>query len=225
MLFAADSLFARLRAACKQEWNAYTRHSFVRQLGDGTLPTAAFRRYLTQDYLFLIHFARAYGLAAYKSRSLVDIREAAAGLSAIADSEMRLHVSYCEDWGITEDVMAAEPEAQETMAYTRYVLEAGMAGDLLDLYVALAPCIVGYGEIGSMLHGSHKLESNPYKAWIDMYASDDYQSGARRVVNHMDRLMKSRGGEGRFEALAGTFREATRLEAAFWDMGLKGLKG
>lgn len=222
MLFAADSLFARLRASCKPEWEAYTRHTFVKQLGGGTLPEASFRRYLIQDYLFLIHFARAYALAAYKSRNLADIREAAAGLSAIADTEMRLHVEFCDGWGISEEEMQAEPEAQETMAYTRYVLEAGMAGDVLDLYVALAPCIIGYGEIGSMLHGAGMLDGNPYRAWIEMYSSDEYQTGARRTVDHLDRLMKTRGGEGRFTSLVGTFKEATRLEAAFWDMGLKG---
>lgn len=222
MLFAADSLFARLRASCKPEWNAYTRHTFVKQLGNGTLPEDSFRRYLIQDYLFLVHFARAYALAAYKSRNLADIREASKGLSAIADTEMSMHVQFCADWGISEAEIGAEPEAQETMAYTRYVLEAGMAGDVLDLWVALAPCVVGYGEIGSMLAGEGMQEGNPYRAWIEMYSSDDYQSAARRNVNHMDRLMKVRGGEGRFDSLAVTFKEATRLEVSFWDMGLKG---
>ena len=66
------------------------------------------------------------------------------------------------------------------------------------------------------------LDGNPYRAWIEMYSSDEYQTGARRTVDHLDRLMKTRGGEGRFASLAGTFKEATRLEAAFWDMGLKG---
>jgi len=34
--------------------------------------------------------------------------------------------------------MKALPEAAETIAYTRYVLERGLSGDLLDLHVALA---------------------------------------------------------------------------------------
>ncbi len=222
MLYAADSLFARLRAACKPEWDAYVHHPFVRQLGNGTLPEASFRRYLVQDYLFLVHFARAYALAAYKSRTLADIREASKGLSVIADNEMSLHVEFCAGWGISEEEIVAEPEAQETMAYTRYVLEAGMAGDVLDLWVALSPCVVGYGEIGSMLAGEGTLEGNPYRPWIEMYSSENYQSAARRKVAHMDRLMKARAGAGRFDSLAETFKEATRLEAAFWDMGLKG---
>jgi len=222
MLFAADSLFARLRAAAYREWQAYTRHAFVKQIGNGTLPEEAFQRYLIQDYLFLVHFARAYALAAYKSRTLADIRQAAEGLRTIADTEMKLHVEFCENWGISEEDMVAEPEAQETMAYTRYVLEAGMAGDVLDLYVALAPCVVGYAEIGSMLAGEGKLDGNPYRPWIEMYASTEYQTAARAHVTQLDRLLKNRGGDGRFESLAATFSEATRLEEAFWQMGLEG---
>ena len=118
--------------------------------------------------------------------------------------------------------MQALPEAEETMAYTRYVLEKGVAGDLLDLHVALAPCIVGYAEIGAALAQAPavSLADNPYRAWIEMYAGDDYQEVARSEVAELDRLMDRRGGEGRRAALATTFRQATRLEAAFWQMGL-----
>ena len=163
------SLFARLRDACARPWHDYTRHDFVLQLGAGTLPDACFRRYLVQDYLFLIHFARAYGLAAYKAETLTDVRAAAAGLSAIVDQEIGLHVAYCGSWGMTEAEMAAAEEAEATMAYTRYVLEAGAAGDLLDLQVALAPCIVGYAEIGRTLAADPATvrEGNPYRSWID----------------------------------------------------------
>ncbi|MFV0300090.1 MAG: thiaminase II, partial [Paracoccus sp. (in: a-proteobacteria)] len=52
--------FALWRADCAETWAAYTRHAFVEGLRDGTLPRAAFLNYLRQDYLFLIHFARAW---------------------------------------------------------------------------------------------------------------------------------------------------------------------
>lgn len=216
------TLFDRLKAACAEEWRAYTEHAFVRALGDGTLPKACFRRYLGQDYLFLIHFARAYALGAYKSETLDDICQAARGLSAIIDMEIGLHVEFCTAWGLDEAAMQALPEAEETMAYTRYVLEKGVSGDLLDLHVALAPCIVGYAEIGAALAQAPAvpLVDNPYRAWIEMYAGDDYQDVARAEVAQLDRLMERRGGEGRRAALATTFRQATRLEAAFWRMGL-----
>ena len=62
-----NCLFDRLKESCAKDWQKYTEHEFVRQLGAGTLPEAAFRHYLIQDYLFLIQFARAYALAVYKS--------------------------------------------------------------------------------------------------------------------------------------------------------------
>src|SRR6186713_2044774 len=138
----AGSLFDRLRDAAGQEWTRYTRHEFVRRLGDGSLEQAAFRHYLIQDYLFLVHFARAYALAAYKSDTLADLRAASASVSTIVDVEMPLHVKYCAEWGLTEAQMQAEPEGLETMAYTRFVLERGLAGDRLDLDCALIPCVV-----------------------------------------------------------------------------------
>lgn len=212
------TLFGTLKDRCAPEWDAFTNHEFVRRLGEGNLPEECFRHYLGQDYLFLIHFARAYGLAVYKSESLEDMRQAAAGMAAILD-EMGLHVKYCHQWGISADEMAALPEASATIAYTRFVLDRGLAGDLLDLHVALAPCVVGYAEIGAKLAG--KADGNPFAEWIDTYAGPEYQMVAQGQVEQIERLMASRGGPGRLDSLTETFRRATRLETAFWDMGMK----
>ena len=95
------SFFERLKAKASAEWRAYTEHPFTNGMADGSLPEAAFRHYLIQDYLFLIEFARAYALSVYKSPKLVDMREAAAGLSAILDVEMNLHVKLCAGWGLS----------------------------------------------------------------------------------------------------------------------------
>jgi thiaminase (transcriptional activator TenA) len=219
---APGSLFVRLKAAAPALWKAYIAHPFVHALADASLPETCFRRYLTQDYLFLIHFARAYGLAVFKAESLTDIRHAAAGLSAMVDQEMALHVAYCRRWQLEEADMAAAPEADATIAYTRFVLERGLAGDLLDLYVALAPCVIGYAEIGRDMKAAPttRFEGNPYRDWIEMYASLEYQEVAAAHIVQMDRLMARRGGPGRIASLEITFRQATRLEAAFWQMGL-----
>ncbi|MFO0998535.1 MAG: TenA family protein [Alphaproteobacteria bacterium] len=218
-----------LKSGCPAEWRAYTGHEFVRQLGAGRLPEACFRRYLVQDYLFLIQFARAYGLAAYKSDTLREMRQAAATLSALLDTEMSLHVEYCRGWGLTESAMAAAPEEPETMAYTRYVLEAGLSGDLLDLLAALAPCVVGYAEIGRALLGAPttRLRGNPYRSWIEMYAGEAYGAVADAAIEQLDRVAAERLGarpwarHPRADTLRSTFREATRLEADFWSMGLR----
>jgi len=215
-------LFQRLRSAAGAIWPAYTRHDFVRRLGRGDLPEPAFRRYLVQDYLFLLHFARAWGLAIYKSENLPEMRRAQSLVAATLDTEIGLHIDYCRQWGLSEAAMAAQPEALETIAYTRFVLDRGLAGDRLDLEVALAPCVIGYAEIAAerMADPATRHHGNPYREWLEMYAGAEYQSLAREAAAALDEEFARRGGEGRFAALAGAFATATRLEADFWQMGL-----
>ena len=144
------SLFERLCEACAPEWRAYTEHKFVQGLADGSLPPHCFRYYLMQDYLFLIHFARAYALAIYKSRTLSEMEDSASALQAIF-TEMNLHIEYCAQWGIAKEQLENTSEDPANMAYTRYVLECGLSGDLLDLHTALSPCVIGYARIGKVL--------------------------------------------------------------------------
>ena len=215
-------IFDRLKSAAAADWASYVEHDFVRRMGDGSLPQAAFRTYLVQDYLFLIQFARAYALAAYKSRNLADMRAAKAGLSAILDLEMDLHIRLCSRWGLSPEQLEAAPEHQATVAYTRFVLDCGVSGDLLDLHVALAPCIVGYAEIGARLAkelGS-ALETHPYHDWIGEYAGEPYQQVARDARRHLDALAARAMTEARFSELAALFGQASKLEADFWQMGL-----
>jgi thiaminase/transcriptional activator TenA len=215
------ALFPRLVEASETAWRAYIRHQFVLRLAAGDLPEACFRRYLVQDYLFLLHFARAWGLAVYKSDALPEMRRAQRLVAATLDVEIGLHIDYCRGWGLSETALAAEPEASATIAYTRFVLDRGVAGDRLDLEVALAPCVVGYAVIAEerMADPRTRLDGNPYREWLEMYAGSDYQSLAREAEAALDDQFARRGGEGRFPSLAANFALAARLEANFWQNG------
>ena len=228
----ADSVVGRLRAANPQAWQAYTEHAFVDQIARGTLPEVCFRHYLVQDYQFLKQYTRAYALAVYKGETLADMREAAGAVDALLNTEMKLHVDYCSRWGLSEADMLATPEDPANLNYTRYVLDTGMAGDLLDLLVALAPCSCGYGEIGARLvtDPNTRLEGNPYRDWIELYGGEDFQAVSRAAVAQIDRLTERRIGPDpthapRWNDLQAIFTTAVRLEAAFWQMGLDATQG
>jgi thiaminase/transcriptional activator TenA len=151
------------------------------------------------------------------------MRRAQRLVAATLDVEIGLHIDYCRGWELSEAAMASEPEAAATIAYTRFVLDRGVAGDRLDLEVALAPCIVGYAVIAAerIRDPASRLEGNPYREWLEMYGGSDYQKLAREAAAALDEQFARRGGEGRFSSLAGTFAAAARLEADFWQMGLE----
>ena len=201
------------------EWESYIDHSFVRQLADGSLPKACFQHYLQQDYAFLIQFTRAWALALYKSRNLEEMRDAQAGINAMLDLEIGLHIDYCQQWGISEADLAKVEESPACVAYTRYVLDCGMTGGLVDLYAALLPCIYGYAEIGQRLNQLTPVADNPYQPWIDMYASDEYQAVANAAKTKFNWLCKEVSAS-KLEQLQYIFRTATRMEVAFWQMVL-----
>jgi len=215
-------MFQKFKQDTGNAWQAYVDHPFVRKIGDGTLPEECFRYYLKQDYLFLLHFARAYGLAVFKAQTLEDMRHAQTGLTAILDLEIDLHVNYCAGWGLSEEDLRREPEATANVAYTRFVLERGLAGNLTDFHAALTPCVVGYAEIGRRLAETTGVNDvNPYADWIEMYAGEEYQQVARAQIAQLDKLCAQEQGAQRQRQLSETFMFATRLEAGFWDMALQ----
>lgn len=218
------TLFADLKKAIGTEWTDYTEHEFVRELGEGTLPLPVFQDYLVQDYHFLVQFARANALAAYKSRKLADIKDATGALQAILH-ETELHRRLTARWGITEEALDAAAEKQTTVAYTRYVLDTGMSGDLLDMHVALSPCSIGYAEIGAALEPQRTRaldagEEHPYGEWIAEYSGTEFQTAAQAATDRLDALTAGSVTPQRFDSLVEIFRAATRLEAAFWQQAL-----
>jgi thiaminase/transcriptional activator TenA len=204
-------------------WHAYTHHAFVEGLGDGSLPREAYLRYLVQDYVFLVHFARAWALAVVKSETLNEMRIAAATVDGLVNTEMQLHVRTCAAAGLKETDLFAATEHPANLAYTRYVLDAGHSGDLADLLSALAPCVLGYGEIGARLRGAGRH----YGDWIETYAGEPYQQICRDVGALIDAAVERRIGADfeaapRWPRLCARFETAVALEVGFWQMGLTG---
>lgn len=213
--------FETLIEYCKDDWNRYIHHDFVQQLGKGILDKSCFQHYLKQDYLFLIQFSRAWGLAVYKSHDILEIRQALASLKAIVEVELDLHIQYCMEWGISKQELDNLPEAEANTAYTRYMLDAGQQGDLLDLHIALAPCLIGYGVLARWIeHQSwYQKHNNPYLSWIDMYTGIEFHTAMQAEIEWIN-LRLANVDLQRFQKLAEIFSKATQLEAAFWQMGL-----
>ena len=219
-----SKVFSELISAHKDIWSLYTEHSFLEQLANGSLPNAQFLKYLKQDYIFLIHFSRAWALATAKSDSLDEMVITSSIMHSLINEEMALHIRICEREGINIKDLKSTVETPENIAYTRYVLEAGYSGDFLDLLISLSPCVLGYGQIGLRL--KNMFTSQKYKEWIDTYSSPEYQNVCFKVGKLIDEAVSSRIGNdyhkiGKWKILNQYFRKATLLEIEFWEMGLK----
>ncbi len=218
-------VFAAWRQAAGQTWSDYVDHEFVRGLGDGSLPREAFIAYLIQDYIFLLHFSRAWAMAVVKAGSVAQMRTAAATVNALINDEIQLHIGICQREGIREAQLLEAKEAPENVAYTRYVMDSGLSGDLLDLLAALAPCIFGYHQIGLSLVGCEDTTAL-YREWIDTYSDSEYVGVCESVAALIEEVAHEKLGldpeqNPRWKGLCSRFETATQLEVNFWQMGLR----
>lgn len=212
MSFAED-----LRKGVADMWVREKTHPFVVGIGDGTLPIEKFRYYMRQDYLFLVDFCRAIALAVAKARTVEDMGWFARLLHETLNTEMSLHIGFCEDFGITEEELKGTRPSPTTVAYTRHLVESAYTGNAGEAAVAILPCSWGYVEIGQMLQDRGVPEDQPlYSRWIEMYASPEFAELAEWLRSFVDREAEH-GGEGVRQRMRELFLTSSRYEYMFWD--------
>lgn len=225
-IFPTGSCCAMLRDRCGARWTEFTHHSFVQQLQHGTLPHAAYKSFLVQDYLFLKQLARVWMVAGTKAETLEELEVAASNaLGTVQMEAKKLHVQQCAQWGINTQSLEQAEEALENVAYTRFVLDCGLTGDMLMLLVALAPCALGYAEIGLRLKHS-EATSDEYNEWVQLYSGEDFLRSGEKVMEMIEsqkhKLVGPQiDGTERMHTLQQVFNKATALEANFWTMALR----
>ena len=218
---AADSFSAQLRRAADDIWRAQHEHPFVAGVADGTLAVERFARYVRQDYLFLVDYARLLALGAARAPDLETMRRFADLAQSILGEEMELHRAFAREFGIGDAELEAEPPDWRTRAYTDFLLRTAALGSFGALAAALLPCMWGYAEIGARLAQRPDTSPEPrYQRWIETYAADDFQELAAWCRGLVDRVAAAAGDDER-ERMRRAFVQSSEHELAFWDVGLE----
>ena len=207
--------FYKLKSSCNKEWSEYTDHKFLSDLVSNKLPSKNFKRYLIQDYVFLQQFLKILALSVYKSNSFEEINRSVNFIKGI-DHEIKLHTSYCKKWKISLNSLSNIKVESANSAYTDHVLSVGKNGNNLDIFSCLAPCIIGYGEVGFKLSKIKNWKKSKYSSWIKMYSSKEYQQVAKDNIDYLDILFKKNKNKN-INKLEKNFKKSTILEKNFWE--------
>ena len=206
-----------MRREYAEMWDKEHAHPFVAGIGDGTLELDKFRYYMRQDYIYLIDFCRVIALAAAKTQDVEDMGWFAKLLDETLNTEMSLHVSFCEDFGISEDELLATEPSPTTQAYTRYLLQIAFRGSIGEISSAILPCMWGYSEIGQMLYDRGMPDEAPlYARWIKMYSSPEFAELAAWLRGFLNKTAES-CGEDELDRMRDAFTTGSRYEYMFWD--------
>lgn len=178
-------------------------HPTVRGIADGSLDPYVFRRWLEQDYLFLLDYVRVFSRLAWQAPDhhlgdLVDLAH------ETFHGELQLHRSLAAGFGADLGGASAGPACA---AYTSFLLDA--AADYGVGLAALYPCMWGYSTLGQRLADA---PGGRYRAWIETYADPGFAALAERIGVMLDEAAPDPA------AATTAFLAGMDHELAFWDV-------
>ena len=198
---------------------AILRHPFIAGLTDGSLPRERFEFYAVQDALYLREFARALAIAgarAPKDDWIVMLTEHAADALRV---ERTLHEGFFREFELTAEAAVATPLAPTTLAYTNYLLAVAYGAPFHEALAALLPCYWIYWEVGKELLRRGSPDPR-YQRWIDTYGSEEFGGVVQAVIDVTDEMGPGLGAAER-DRVHRHFRNTSRYEWMFWDMGYR----
>ena len=199
---------------------AIHRLPFNEELAAGVLARDRFQAYIVQDAIYLGQFSRALAIAAARApdgATLQSFARSAAGAVAV---EQRLHEDYLRAFGLDPGQIAAAEAAPDCLAYTSFLLAAAYHEPWEVLVAALLPCFWVYWDVGRAI-AAHAAADNPYRAWIDTYADENFGAAVEAVIAAADRAAAATTPALRQRMLA-AFARAVQYEWLFWDGAYQG---
>jgi thiaminase/transcriptional activator TenA len=207
----------RLREVAAPIFAAQLEHPFVRGLADGTLPPERFRRYVRQDYVFLLAYARALSFASARAPSAALQRRLAQLAASTIDAEAALHRELAAEWGVSAAELAEEPAEPVTAGYADFLLRVAALGDFAEIAAALLPCMWGYSELGRTLAAEDGAGASPYRRWIALYADDGFAELAEWCRELVDGIAAEAGPDV-CRRMEEAYLASARHELLFWEM-------
>ncbi|NEU14367.1 thiaminase II [Methylobacterium sp. BTF04] len=198
-----------------EAYEAIRTMPFNVELAAGSLSRARFIHYIVQDAHYLIGFGRALALAAAKAPHPDRIVQFSRAAETAIVVERSLHGGFFADYGIDADAFAGTPLSPACDHYVSYLLATAYAEPYEVVLAALLPCFWIYAEVGSDIF-SRAQADNPYRAWIDTYAGEDFATAVAAMIAATDEAAAEVSPTVR-ERMHRAYTQATRLEWLFWD--------
>lgn len=192
---------------------------FNRQLADGTLGRQPFQHYMVQDSHYLVVFAQALAVAAAKADTPDLILQFAESAATAVVVERDLHDRYFQAFGLAAGEAAAIAASPTCHHYGAFLLATAFREPLPVIAAALLPCFWIYREVGTHIH-ARAAADNPYRAWIDTYASPEFADAVDRMIAATDGLAAS-AAPGTLDGMHRAFTRAMQLEWMFWDAAFR----
>lgn len=196
-------------------WNAQKEHPFVTELAAGTLDEDAFLHWVTQDYQYLLDYARVFAIASTKADTEADMTRLMGVAHTILDYEMDLHREFAAEYGVTSRELETGQKAPTCVAYTNFLVRTAHEGSIAEIAAAVYPCGQGYLDVAEHM-AELATDDHRYTPFIEKYTSEAFIETVEWMTSLIDRMGDRYPGE--HDAMREAFLTSARLEHRFWEM-------
>jgi thiaminase/transcriptional activator TenA len=207
-----------LRQKHETLWEKMVMHSFVRELGEGTLPAEKFITYFVQDYTFLVDATKMMALAISKAPDVEAAQKISAFLNAAITGEESLFRRGFEELGVPPGRYTGAELLPTALSYANFLLRTGHEGSFNQILTILMVVEWTYLDWAKRLVAQGKKPVRKvYQEWIDIHvapALEEFVGWAK------ERIDNSPVGER--ASIEQTFLVTLRYEYLFWDMAYQG---
>ncbi len=203
-----------LKAATGELWQHIHTMPFNAELSAGTLSKEAFKGYIIQDAHYLEGFARALAMAASRAPTAEAVGQLSASASSAVLVEKALHGDYMALFDVSPEDFLATRRSQACDHYVNSLISIAAVKPFPVVVCALLPCFWVYYSVGQKLH-AETVVNNPYQAWIDTYAGEEFAEAVQAMLDLTNRLAESADEETK-QQMIDAFAQATWHEWMFW---------
>lgn len=190
-------------------------HPFNQQLSQGTLSQSAFQHYMIQDAHYLVAYGRALAVCAAKAFDAKDVIQFAEAAKLAIVFEREMHDSFLTQFNVNQAEFENTPLTLACHHYTSFLTATAWSESYPVVLASLLPCFWIYAEVGRDIV-KQSVANNPYQAWIDTYAGEEFHTAVGEVVATIDRVA-ARCDEDTLAKMHQAYRRGAELEWLFWD--------
>lgn len=220
--YAADRPDARftawLRASAEPEWTAATEHRFTRELAEGVLDDAVFRRYIVQDYAFIGTLTGTVGYAVGQAPTMTAKRTLTDFLGTLTAEENDYFKRTFDALNVPDADRTAPDTADVTAAFEDLLGRAAREGDYEETLAVLLPAEWIY--LTWATSQSDRPDTFYLAEWIELHANQAFE----RFVDWLRGELDTYGpqlNERRQRRIYRHFKRTTALEVAFFDLAYR----
>ncbi|WP_288387520.1 thiaminase II [uncultured Acinetobacter sp.] len=188
---------------------------FNQELTAGTLAPEAFCHYVIQDAHYLLAYGRALAVAAAKAYDADDVMQFSEAAKIAIVVERSLHNDFMTAFNVSKETFESTPLTLACHHYTSFLTATAWSESYPVVLAALLPCFWIYAEVGRAIV-SQSVPNNPYQAWIDTYASEEFHTAVRNVIATVDKVA-ARCDADTLEKMHAAYTMGAKLEWLFWD--------